>query len=309
MTVDEMQDTLYRLGVDVVSVRGYEIQCYCPVHKLIKGVEDRNPSFWINADTGANLCFSCGHKGALTTLVSMIQGSDYDAAKAFITSGDVNLTNSLQKALKPKEIFEQPTFITESMLSAFVRPPVDALKSRGLTVSAAVKHDLLWDERRSNWITVIREPSTGKLLGWQEKGHRARYFKNQPVGVQKSTTLFGYNQYKGGTMIVVESPLDVVRLDSVGITGGVATYGSAVSRVQFNLIRGAEKVVFAMDNDDSGKGSSLSLLTLATEMGLECWFFNYTSTGMKDVGGMSKAEIEWGLDNAKHCVHGEKALS
>ena len=110
-------------------------------------------------------------------------------------------------------------------------------------------------------------------------------------------------------MIVVESPLDVVRLESVGITGGVATYGSAVSMVQFNLIRGAEKVVFAMDNDDSGKGSSLSLLALATDMGLECWFFNYADTGMKDVGGMSKAEIEWGLDNAKHCVHGAKAIA
>jgi len=309
MTVDEMQDTLNRLGVDVVSVRGSEIQCYCPVHKLIKGTEDRNPSFWINADTGANLCFSCGHKGALTTLVSMIQGSDYEAAKAFITSGDVNLTNSLQRALKPKEIFEQPTFITESMLSAFIKPPSDVLKSRGLTAIAASKHQLLWDERHSNWITVIREPLTGKLLGWQEKGHRARYFKNQPIGVQKSTTLFGYSQYKRGTMIVVESPLDVVRLESVGISGGVATYGSAVSMVQFNLIRGAEKVVFAMDNDNSGKSSSLNLLTLANEMGLECWFFNYASTNMKDVGGMSKSEIEWGLENAKHCVHGMKAVS
>jgi len=29
---------------------------------------------------------------------------------------------------------------------------------------------------------------------------------------------------------------------------------------------------------------------------------------MKDVGGMSKAEIQYGLEKARHMVHGKKAL-
>jgi DNA primase len=309
MTIDEMKDTLDRLGVEVVDVRGDEIQCICPVHKQMVGKEDNNPSFWINADTGANLCFSCHYKGSLTTLVTMLQGGDYEAAKTFLDSGDVNLSKQLDRALKPKQIIEEPVYITESMLAAFNQPPVEALKVRGLTAAAAAKHGVLWDSRGSNWITVIREPLTNRLLGWQEKGHAARYFKNQPAGIQKSSTLFGYNQYKGGNMIVLESPLDVVRLESVGISGGVSTYGSIVSIAQFNLIRGAERIIFAMDNDKSGHDSSLDLLGLAKDLGVECWFFNYGQSEMKDVGGMSKAEIEWGLGNAKHCVHGVKAVS
>jgi hypothetical protein len=29
---------------------------------------------------------------------------------------------------------------------------------------------------------------------------------------------------------------------------------------------------------------------------------------MKDIGGMSKAEILFGLENARHSIHGKKAI-
>jgi len=40
-------------------------------------------------------------------------------------------------------------------------------------------------------------------------------------------------------------------------------------------------------------------------MGKEAWFFNYSHTDMKDVGAMSKVEIESGLETAKHMVRGK----
>lgn len=109
-------------------------------------------------------------------------------------------------------------------------------------------------------------------------------------------------------MIVVESPLDVVRLESVGITGGVSTYGSIISNTQVGLIREADEIVFALDNDESGINSSKKMLDLSIKLGFEAWFFNYAHTEMKDVGGMSRAEILTGLDNAKHSVHGLGAI-
>ena len=57
MTIEEMEDTLERLGIEVVSTRGSEIQGYCPAHVERTGHEDRNPSWWINSDTGAHICF------------------------------------------------------------------------------------------------------------------------------------------------------------------------------------------------------------------------------------------------------------
>lgn len=305
MTVDEMKDTLSRLGIEAVNTRGDEIQGYCPAHAERTGKEDRNPSWWINSDTGQHICFSCNFKGGLYTLISYVEQIEFDKAREWLgsTSSLMSRFNRLTEE-KPQPL-EETLVVTESMLHAFVDPPEEALAVRGLTSNAARAYELMWDSRKNNWIMPIRDPLTEKLLGWQEKGYDRRYFNNQPAKVKKSLALFGYKNYVGGQMIVVESPLDVVRLASVGVMGGVATYGSIVSMAQFNLLRGADRLIFALDNDNAGKSSSMTLLDLCKEMGKEAWFFNYSGTDMKDVGAMSKFEIESGLETAKHMVRGK----
>ena len=305
MTVEEMQDALTRLGVEFYSNRGDEIQAECPAHEERTGHKARNPSFYINADSGAFICFSCGWKGSLYTLINYKNG-DVDASEWL--KSEQGLAARFDRATREQPKIQEQTYITESMLSAFVEPPEDALRSRGLAASAAKQYGLLWDRHNKNWIIPIREAETGKLLGWQEKGYDRRYFKNYPTGIQKSKSLFGYGQYTRGDMIVVESPLDVVRLASLGIKGGVANYGALVSTHQFNLIRGAERIVFAMDNDEAGHKSSMSLYHLCKEMGAWPWFFNYGDIDVKDVGGMSLDEIRFGIRNAKFSVHGLKAV-
>jgi DNA primase len=306
MTVDEMQDALTRLGVEYYSNRGDEIQAECPAHEDRTGHKDHNPSFYINAGTGAFICFSCGWKGSLYTLINYKNGSEVDA-KDWLKSAD-GLALRLQRVLKEQPKIQEQTYITESMLSAFTEPPEVALQGRGLTKESANQYGLKWDARNKNWIIPIRETETNKLLGWQEKGYDRRYFRNYPTGIQKSHSVFGYDNYKSGDMIVVESPLDVVRLASLGITGGVAVYGALVSNYQFDLIRGADRIIFAMDNDEAGKTSSLRLYNLCKQMDKEAWFFNYNHLDIKDIGGMSLDEIRYGIDKAKHIAHGLKVV-
>jgi DNA primase len=305
MTLDEMKDTLTRLGIEYYSERGYEIQAACPAHKDRTGHEDRNPSFYINADSGAFICFSCQWKGNVFTLVNYVHG-DVDANTWLNNGGGMSLR--VRRLTKEVPNIQEQTYITESMLSAFVMPPIEVLKGRGITPSAAKTFELLWDARHKNWIIPIREVGTDKLLGWQEKGYDRRYFRNYPTGIQKSQALFGHAQYVEGDMIVVESPLDVVRLASLDIAGGVATFGALVSTLQFNLIRGGNRVIFAMDNDEAGKTSTLKLYNLCKEMEKEAWFFNYNNLNIKDIGGMSLNEIQYGIDNAKHIAQGLKAV-
>lgn len=305
MTVEEMQDALTRLGVEFYSNRGDEIQAECPAHEERTGHKDRNPSFYINADSGAFICFSCGWKGSLYTLINYRQG-DVDASDWL--KSEQGLTARFNRATREQPKIQEQTYITESMLSAFVEPPIEALRSRGLTQEAAKQYGLVWDRHNKNWIIPIRESDTGKLLGWQEKGHDRRYFRNYPTGIQKSRALFGYEQYTSGDMIVVESPLDVVRLASLGITGGVATYGALVSEYQFNLIRGGERIILAMDNDEAGHKSNMSLFHTCKQMEKEAWFFNYNNSDVKDIGGMSLDEVRFGLDNAKHIAHGLRVV-
>jgi len=308
VTVEEMEDLLDRLGMEVVSTRGDEVQSYCPAHVQRTGHEDHNPSFWINSDTGAFICFSCQFKGGVSTLISTVQNIDFEEASTWLTSSTGGLLQKLDRAFTKKEVFQEVTNLTEANLAAF-KPPTDhMLKGRGITAESAEKFGLLYDERKDCWIIPIREPLTNALWGWQEKGVTGRYFKNYPTGVQKSLALFGYHQYGGGDTLVVESPLDVARMASVGVFGGVSTYGAMVSKAQINLIRGADRIIFAMDNDEAGRKSSLELLETSKKLGFECWFFNYDHTDMKDVGGMSKDEILSGIKNARHSLQGSRAI-
>jgi len=305
MTVEEMEENLSALGLEVIDSRGYEINTYCAAHESRTGHIDHNPSFWINADSTAFICFSCGWKGNLYSLVTYITG----AAPTESNSNVSALSARFNRVIREKKpVIEDPVIMSESMLSAFTEVPEYALTARGLTATSCYAHGVLWDDRNKNWITVIRDPINNKLLGWQEKGFDRRYFKNVPSGVKKSNALFGYEFYRGGEMIVVESPLDVVRLSSIGILGGVSTFGAMVSEVQFNIIRGADRIIFAMDNDDAGRASSMSLLYKAREMGVECKFLNYGDLDVKDVGAMSKSEVLDCINKAKHSVHGEKAI-
>ncbi|CAB4174470.1 Bacterial DnaG primase, TOPRIM domain [uncultured Caudovirales phage] len=304
-----MQATLDSLGIEVVDSRGDEINGYCAAHLERTGHVDHNPSWWINADSGAFICFSCNWTGNIYTLIAYTQGVEYEKAKEWLDSTSSLVTRFERITRPPRQPIEETTRVTESMLSAFTNPPASAMASRGLTPMACLEHTVLWNARSAEWVIVLRNPITGQLLGWQEKGSITRSFKNVPAGIKKASALFGYEKYVGGDMIVVESPLDVVRLTSLGISGGVATCGSAVSIEQFNLIRGADRIIFAMDNDSAGRASSYDLLKLCNEWGVECWFFDYSDTDVKDIGGMTKHEIVSGLHSAKHVIHGKRSIT
>jgi len=306
MTVEEMKTTLSTLGIEVVSVRGDEIQAHCPAHKDRTGREDRNPSWWINAETGQHICFSCEFKGGLHTLIGYVGGVKASGVKDWLSSTDALVSRFKNITKEDKPIIEELTNVTESMLSAFADPPAEALLSRGLIAHAASHFQVLWNARKDGWVLPVRDIETGKLLGWQEKGYRSRYFNNQPAKMQKSKSLFGYQKYGGGDLIVVESPLDVVRMFSVGVTGGVATYGTSISMFQVRAIRGADRVIFALDNDHAGKAATSNMFQLCKDMGIEAWFFNYSHTDMKDVGAMSSDEIRSGIENAKHIARGQR---
>lgn len=307
-----IEELLSRLDISIIREKGDEYLCHCPAHLSRTGKEDRNPSWWINSETGMHICFSCGFKGGLSTLIEQVQGLNYEEAKKWIDEGYNDLNERLERALKvEKEVVDQTQPITESMLAAFTDPPKEALEDRGISLAAAKHYEIKWSEQSKSWITVIRDPISGALLGWQEKGHGTRYFKNWPTGVQKSKCLFGYKQFVDQGLYritVVESPLDVARLLSVGVFGGVSTYGAIVSANQLNVIRSANEVLFALDNDEAGRKSSLEMLNACKSMGINGKFFNYSHTDMKDVGAMSREEIVTGIETARHYVRGARAI-
>lgn len=317
----DVQQALMRLGV-LTEPRNRELKGYCPMHLERVGREDHNPSWSMNSETGVHHCFSCGYKGTLVTLVAEIQEMktpwgrlDLDAAKDWLrASVEVDfeqLSKQLNEMRDSYVSLSKPVEMSEARLAVFDSPPDWALQARQLTAFACDLHSVKWDRRQEAWITPIRHPETGNLLGWQEKGQSNRTFRNRPTGVKKSTTLFGLDVWTSTTMVIVESPLDVVKLSSMKLTQGVSTFGASVSSEQVALFRKAEKLIFAFDNpriDQAGEKASKEMFVLSRTLGFECWFFNYADTRIKDVGDMTYEQIEYGINKAKHCVFGEKAI-
>jgi DNA primase len=280
------------------------------MHKQRTGKDDHRPSWWINSETGAHICFSCGYKGNIYTLISDIKGIDYHDARDYIDDTAEVPIDSLMKRIKelPQYVVAEETIpMSEARLAVYGEPPDIELKKRFLTREAVNKYEVLWDETNEAWILPIRDPETFSLLGWQEKGARGRFFKNQPAGVKKSKTVFGVQHLNEEQLIVVESPLDVVRLESVGICGSVSIYGAMMSEEQAKIIRRAKRVIAAFDNDPAGKKACEQIRDYARKYGFDLLFFNYTGIDVKDVGDMTPSEILTGLETAKHMLHGKAA--
>jgi len=316
----DIKPVLFNLGIEIEIERGDEITALCPGHELRTGKVDQNPSWSINTETGVHHCFSCGYKGNILTLVAEQKEFytewnrlDLDGAKSWLRQ---NSTIDLPTLIKQMEAIKdayvaipKPVPMSEARLALYSTSiPKRALDSRLLNEESCSKYGVLWDRDNSRWILPIRTWEDNDLMGWQEKGYTDRYFKNRPTGIYKSRTLFNSRDKDYKQMIVVESPLDAVRLDAAGIPGGVATFGAIVSPEQLHILRKADDLIFAFDNDDAGRTAALRMLDLSRKTGFECKFFNYFGIDQKDIGGMMDNEIFKGLENAKHCVLGKSAI-
>ena len=306
----DVEKILLFLEIPLHAQRGSEVNGLCPMHKARTGKEDHRPSWWINSETGAHICFSCGYKGNIYTLISDIKGIDYHDAREYIDDTAELPIDSLMKRIKelPQYVVAEETIpMSEARLAVYGEPPDIELKKRFLTREAVNTYGVLWDKTNEAWILPIRDPDTFSLLGWQEKGARGRFFKNQPAGVKKSKTVFGVQHLNEEYLIIVESPLDVVRLASVGVSGAVSIYGAMMSDEQAKIIRKAKRVVAAFDNDPAGKKACEQIRDYARKYGFDLLFFNYNGIDVKDVGDMTEVEIIRGLETAKHMLHGKAA--
>lgn len=307
----DVETTLERLGIEG-RYSGSELVAQCPMHYKRTGREDGHPSWSINIDTGLFFCFSCGYKGSILTLIADLQGlSGFDDAKNWAAKRE--MSESLARIPGPyRPAAAPPEPMSEARLARFTSAPMWARRRRHVTRTACNVFGVRWNFTSDSWILPVRDAYTGDLMGWQEKSETQRLFRNFPTGIKKSKTLFGIDAFQGGRMVVVESPLDAVRMYSEGVHGAVATYGAVVSKAQILLMSAADEVVFALDNpfkDDAGRKASIQLLTETKGVLKSVRFFDYRGIDAKDPGDMTPDQIEHGITHARSRAYGARAVS
>ena len=316
----DMPGVLEELGITVAEVVGDEVWAWCPNDDH----EERRPKHWsINAKSGEHLCFSCGYSGTIEMLVAeklnlrstirLPNGEpsplNLTAAKEWVRERGMSLDalRRLPSWERTAEEYEPP--MGESLLAIYETPPWSELEQRQLDADSCARYGVLWDPRESTWILPVRDPDEHTLWGWQVKG--AGIFRNHPPGIKKSHTLFGLNAFAGSRAILVESPLDAVRLSAEGIDGGLATFGASISETQMRIVLDvADELVVATDNfssDAAGRQAALKLLKRYSTR-IDMRFLDYSRTDAKDIGDMDSQQITSAIKGAKHAWRGRRAL-
>ena len=300
-------DALQELGVEILRVDNFEAMGKCPAHIRRMGRQDRHPSWSVNTESGQHNCFSCGFRGPFYLIAKeMLECTNEEAiawvkSKGSIDRAFMNLTG---QGVYVNELAEQ---ISEADLALYVEVPSWACRERDLDPEAVDFYGVLWDPKRENWITPIREWRTNKLVGWQEKGQTRRYFRNYPKHMEKGDHLFGVNLHRGDTAILEESPLDLPKTyEALQEPLALGSFGANVTDEQLDLMQdmGIRRLISALDNDRAGDKANQELIKRCRGR-FHLWFWNYEDTNAKDPGDQEPDEIVWSFENAYPAIEWE----
>lgn len=312
----DLEGALLELDIRIYRSSDDEVQGWCPGHLKRVGYEERHPSWSVNRQSGLHNCFSCGYSGTFLDLVMSLKfPHDVFRAARWMRQFGVNLART-QDLTTRTEWLEQleavpQTMVPETRLAMYDEVPDWALDARTLTREAVDHYGVRWNGKHESWIIPVRTPD-GQLAGWQEKWQKRRRFMNDPKDMLKSLCLFGLDVFPvAEPAVVLESPLDVLRLYSAGFEGGLSSYGAAVSLAQMQLIEAVtDEIVVALDNDKDGRLHAEELRVGRWENGKlvqrpfaagnHVRFFAYGDYPAKDLGDMDQEAIERGLYESQH---------
>lgn len=291
----DFEEVLEALGIVVSHWNGDWLMCHCPDPVMHKN-GDTNPSFGFNVDEMYANCFVCGSKTLLQLVQEQLDCSEADAVawlreqSTFEPAKEDDLLEKIQKILHPVEKVEvMPEFPDSAIFKyRFIHP---YLLNRGISKEVIQDFNVGFDEEHLG--IVIPHWWHGKLRGWQvrhllEKDGKyycptcgqdnsptvakvpkdvAKY--NNTVGFPKKYTLYNYDNQLGATVVVVESPMSVLKLATLGIPS-VATFGS-FSKEQAQALAKFAFVAYWPDNDEAGRKNTehvLKYLAPLTKVGI-----------------------------------------
>lgn len=273
----DFEEVLEALGIQVSHWNGDWLMCHCPDPVMHKN-GDANASFGFNVDEMYANCFVCGSKTLLKLVEEQLEVSEKDAVawlreqSTFEPAKEEDLIEKINQILHPVEKVEiLPEFPDSAVFKyRFVHP---YLTDRGISPEVIKEMNVGFDEDHLG--IVIPHWWKGKLRGWQvrhllEKDGKwycptcgqgnsptvakkpketAKY--NNTIGFPKKKTLYNYDNVTTNGVIVVESPMTVLKLKTLGFTSCVATFGS-FSKEQAQALAKFDMVLFWPDNDPAG---------------------------------------------------------
>lgn len=274
LRVEEVMD---ELGIQVVTVRGFENTAHCPLSG--HGGADSNPSFSINVNKGVYNCFSCS-SGNMVDLVMDMNNLEYSEAirwllqfSDFENQDDEQFMKKILHALDRKPPPREPRHpvmprFSLRTIEGWVDGETDFYEKRFISEDARAQLKLGYDPAHPYGgfvgpAAIIPHFFRGKLVGYQRRwltDDRPDWIGKYVMtdDFPKRSTLYNYDiaiQNKHVPIFVVESPLTVARLLSAGYMA-VSTFGASSNALQLKLLTSFENLVLAFDNDEAGRNAA-----------------------------------------------------
>jgi DNA primase len=303
----DLRSILLACGIHVASQTGTDFLCYCPFHH-----NTDSPAFAVSYSKGLFICYNqnCNSSGTVAELVQKLTGRNNFEAMRFINANKLTDAEKFEEDLKDmlddKPEFDSfPENVVESahkLLMENAGGSKDYLLSRKITEEAMEYFNLGFSDIQKMTMVPLHSPD-GLLVGVIGRSIEGKSFKNSP-NLPRNKTMFNLHRAKreGGTIIVVESSFDAIRLWQAGYPNAVATLGGSISDVNLNnLNRYASTIIIMTDNDKAGRALGGAIAGRLRNKNILWASFDYDCVyphDAKDVGDLTDKEIKQCIKNA-----------
>ena len=254
---------LLDLGIEWVTEINNNCVTQCP-WPANHSKNDDHPSFSVNLETGAWICYAGCGKGSLKQLVQQIGFIDkWDVDNWLLSkAGTVHYdwSGEFQWPVKVESTVSEVEKIAQADYALTTNETTSSyFLDRGFTFDTIWKWGIRYDRNLPAIVLPVIDENNTRIVGLIRrlvpplpKGLPKYLFT---PGFEKSRFLFGANRHPrdGRMTIIVEGPLDALWLHQYGYSGAVALMGATCSKAQVKLLsKLGAGVILALDNDPAG---------------------------------------------------------
>lgn len=308
-TPEQVKAVIENVGIEVDAETYSDFICFCPFHS-----NNHSPSFTVGVENGLYICFnptcSASSGGNLVSLVMRLSDLNVMEAKRYIEKrgGEVAkpISTYLDKMFSTDSEFTHiPQMVVDDLAEQFWKhkPAVEyMMDGRGFTEETLRLFEVGWDPEKRMVVVPIHD-ARGNPIGVNGRSIVDKHFKLSRR-VPRNKVLFNLHRAKtyGGKAAFCESQFDVMKLHQAGFPYGLCSFGSHISKEQFDLIqRHFGHLVIFTDADEEGRKAGRRLSQALR--GLRCeWAIWELGTvyphGAKDAGDLTEEEIAQCMANA-----------
>lgn len=303
----DLRSILQSCGIEIISQTGTDFLCLCPFHH-----NTDSPAFAVSYSKGLYICYNqnCDASGTVLDLVKKLTDRNDFEALRFISANKLSEAELLEEELKDL-LDDKPEFVEYSQaeidtlhnnLMQYMTDGKQYFMSRNIN-EEAMEHFKLGYSYKQKMVTVPLHSPDGIPVGLIGRSIEGKSFKNTP-NLPRNKTMFNLHRAKreGGTIIVVESSFDAIRLWQAGFPNAVATLGGSISEVNIkHLNKYSSTIILMTDNDQAGKALGTTIANKLKNKNVLWARYNndviYPHMA-KDVGDLTDEEIKQCIKNA-----------